>query len=216
MGSHKYFPYKLHKLFWALSQILPLYPTYYPTWALTQIHTTTKIGPQNYTISTKSLNSFTLWAKLKKPVAIRHPKARCYTVPLKFVVIWHPKACCYTTLLQSLLRHGNIFYKISNCLQKPKYYFGNYLQKPNTILVTIYKSPNTILATIYKTQYYFGNYLQKAQYYFGNFILASSKKKKKKKKKKKPQNYWANNYSTKAQMLFGKRIILCSKPKTIL
>ena len=51
-------------------------------------------------------------------------------------------------LLQSLLLHDNIFYKILNCLQKLKYYFGNYLQKPNIILANIYKKPNTLLVTL--------------------------------------------------------------------
>ena len=128
-------------------------------------------------------------------------KACCYTALLKLVAIRHLKAHCYTTLLQSLLLHGNIFHKISNCLQKPKYYLGNYLQ-----------NPNIILATIYKSRMLFWQLFTKNPNYFGNFILASSIKK----KRKKIQNYWANNYFTKAQMLFGKRIILCLKPKTIL
>ena len=95
LGSHKYFPYKAHKLFWALSQILPIISHILPNLGshTNTYHTTTKIGPQNYTISTKSPNSFTLWAKSKKPnktlftkhIFTRHPKARYYTAPLKLV-----------------------------------------------------------------------------------------------------------------------------------
>ena len=85
LGSYKYFPYKPHKLFWAISQILPI-----TSCILSNLgshtntnHTTTKIGPQNYTIFTKSPNSFTLWVKSKKPNKTH--KAHCYTAPLKLV-----------------------------------------------------------------------------------------------------------------------------------
>ena len=41
---------------------------YYPLYLTKNTHhVTTKIGPQNYTISIKSPSSFTLWAKLKIP-----------------------------------------------------------------------------------------------------------------------------------------------------
>ena len=44
-----------------------IFPKYFPH--ITQIfpYIITQLGPQNYTISTKSPNSFTLWAKSKKP-----------------------------------------------------------------------------------------------------------------------------------------------------
>ena len=62
--------------------------------------------------------------------------------------------------------HGNIFHKISNCLQKPKYYLGNYLQNPNIILATIYKSPMLFWQLFTKSpillwQLYFGIFYQK-------------------------------------------------------
>ena len=119
-------------------------------------------------------------------------KACCYTALLKLVAIQHLKAHCYTTLLQSLLLHGNIFHKISNCLQKPKYYLGNYLQ-----------NPNIILATIYKSRMLFWQLFTKNPNYFGNFILASSIKKKRKKNPKllgkqlfyqSPNVIWQKNY----------------------
>ena len=51
-------------------------------------HITTKIGPQNYTISTKSPKSFTLWEKSKKPNKTLL-RACCKTTPLKPIVTQH-------------------------------------------------------------------------------------------------------------------------------
>ena len=84
--SHKYYPLS------HISSILGFHKNTY--------HTTTKIGPQNYTISTKRPKLIYLVGKtqkaqqnpLTKLVATRHSKARCYTVPLK--------ARCYTTPLK--------------------------------------------------------------------------------------------------------------------
>ena len=100
LGSYKYFPYKPHKLSWALSQILPIisYILSNLRFYKNSYHTTTKIGLQNYTISTKRPKLIYLVGKtqeaqqnpLTKPVATRHPKARYYTAPLK--------VCCYTAL----------------------------------------------------------------------------------------------------------------------
>ena len=197
MGPHKYF---LHT-----SHILPKYsPYYYPTWALSQIlpiifhilsnlgshsntsHTTTKIGPQKYTISTKNPKSFTLWARskiptklyLQSPLLHGTPKVHCYPSPLK--------ARCYMKFLQSPLLHGTLtksittrqyFYKISNYFQKnPNNNLAPIYKSLNNILASIYKSPNTILATLTKDPIPFYQ---------------------------KTKNYWANNYSTKAQILFG-------------
>ena len=111
------------KYFQHIIQILPTYysnisPCYYPTWALTNI---TQLGLsqifailanlslhkyfsyyyQNWAIKFchlyKSPNSFTLWAKPKKPNKT-HLKACCCTAPLKPVITWHLKACCYVDL----------------------------------------------------------------------------------------------------------------------
>ena len=99
LGSHKYFPYKPHKLSWALSQFLPIKSHILSNSGFYKntYHTTTKIGLQNYSISTKRPKLIYLVGKtqeaqqnpLTKPVATRHPKARYYTAPLKLVAIWH-------------------------------------------------------------------------------------------------------------------------------
>ena len=59
-------------------------------------HVTTKIGPQNYTISIKNPSSFTLWARLKSPTKpLQSPllhgtsKARYDPAPLKLATMWH-------------------------------------------------------------------------------------------------------------------------------
>ena len=89
LGSQKYFLYKPHKLSWVLSQTL--YPTYYPTWVFTKILITLlpKLGHKIILSSQKDPNSFTLWAKPKKPnkTFLQSPllptplKACCYTAP---------------------------------------------------------------------------------------------------------------------------------------
>ena len=127
-------------------------------------------------------------------------KACCYTTLLKLVAIRHLKAHCYTTLLQSLLLHGNIFYKISNCLQKPKYYLGNYLQNPNIILATIYKKPKLLW-----------------QLYFGIFYQKEKKKKSKTIGQTiilpKPKCYLAKElyYAQNLKLFFGKNIFWYTK-----
>ena len=112
LGSHRYFLY---------------YPTcafsyHYQKWATKLCHLY------------KSPNSFTLWAKPKKPnktllqssLLYGTSKTRYYMASLKLVATWQPKVRCYTAFLQSPLLHGNIFTKISNYLQKPNTIFGNY------------------------------------------------------------------------------------------
>ena len=149
LGSHKYSLYKPHKLPWALSQILLIISHILPNLGshTNTYHTITKIGSQNYTISIKSPNSFTLWAKSKKPNK---------TLFTKSIATWHPKARCYTTPLKPVATWQYFFYKISNYLQKPKYYFGNYLQKPNIILAITYKSPILSWQLFTKAQILFG------------------------------------------------------------
>ena len=131
MGSHKYFPYKPHKLFWAHTN------TY---------HTITKIRPQNYVISIKTQTHLPCGQNPKSPIKLSC-KTYCYTAPLKHITTWHPKFHCYTAPLKPVATQ-QYFYKITNYLQKPKYYFGNFYKK---------------------AQYYFGNFYKKGQYYFGNF-----------------------------------------------
>ena len=100
----KYSPY--YYLIWAptnISHISPiiylgfshkyytLYPTYYPTCVFTKntYHITTKIGPQNHTISTKKPKLIYLVGKTQKaqqnflqsPLLQDTSKARCYTAP---------------------------------------------------------------------------------------------------------------------------------------
>ena len=59
---------QVHKLPWALSQILPIIAHILSNLGFHKNthHTTTTIGPQNYIISTKSPKSFYLWAKPKE------------------------------------------------------------------------------------------------------------------------------------------------------
>ena len=142
--------------------------------------------PQNYTISTKGPNSFTLWEKPKKPnkTLLQSPllhdisknplihrtfKVRCYTTPLKSPLL-------HNTLIKSIATR-QYFYKISKNpntiltpIYKAQYYFGNYSWKPNIILVAIYKSSNTILATIHKSSNLFWQLFIKLKYYFGTYI----------------------------------------------
>ena len=185
MGPHKY-----------SQQITQIFPTYYPTCALTNIpHIITQLGPsqivpiishilpnlslhkyfsdhyQNWTTKLYCLyissNLFILWAKHKKPNKTLL-KTHCYIASLKSVATWHPKVHCYTTLLQNPLLHINI-------LQNLKLFI-----KANIILAIIYKklkyyfgnytqNPNTTLATIYKSPILFWQLFTKTQYYFGNF-----------------------------------------------
>ena len=99
------------------------------------------IDPQNYTISIKSPNSFTLGAKPKKP-------NKTLQSPLLHDT---SKTRCYMALLLSPLLHGNIFTK-SQTIYKSL----------NTILETISKSPILFWQPFLKAQYYFSNYLQKS------------------------------------------------------
>ena len=73
LGSHKYSLYKPHKLPWALLQILPIISHILSNLGSHKNthHIATKIGSQNYAISTKKPNKTPL-----KPVTIRHFKAR--------------------------------------------------------------------------------------------------------------------------------------------
>ena len=83
------------------------------------------IESQNYTISIKSPNSFTLWAKPKKPNKTLQSPLLHGT--LKPVAIRHSyKACCYMALLLSPLLHGNIFTKS----QKVQIIFWHLFVKP--------------------------------------------------------------------------------------
>ena len=175
LGSHKCFPYKPHKLFWALSQILLIISHILPNLGshTNTYHTITKIRPQNYTIFIKNPNSFTLWAKSKKPnkTLLKIPLLHG---TLKPVATWHSyKACCYTSLLLSPLLHGNIFTKSQTIYKKPKYYFGNYLQKAQILFGNFLQKLNTILATIYKSPLLFQQLLTKAQHYLGNYLQKS-------------------------------------------
>ena len=195
LGSHKYFPYKPHKLFWVFLQILPFISHILPNLGshTNTYHTITKIGLQNYTIFIKSPNSFSLWEKSKKPnkTLLQIPLLHS---TLKPIATWHSyKTCCYTALLLSLLLHGNIFTKSQTSYKKPKYYFGNYLQNAQILFWKLFtKSPNTILATFYKSSILFQQLFTKAQYYFGNYlqkpnnILATIYKS--------PNIIWQNNY----------------------
>ena len=164
MGSHKYYP---------------LHPTYYPNWVFTKILITLlpKLGHKVKLSPQKGPNSFTLWAKPKKPnktllqSPLLHgtPKARCYITPLKPIATQLPKTRCYIALLKARTRQ--YFYKIS--------------KSTNTILAHIYKAqigPNTILAHIYKVQILFWQLLKMPKYYFNiylqnqNIILATTHK----------------------------------------
>ena len=187
MGPHKY-----------SQQITQIFPTYYPTCALTNIpHIITQLRPsqivpiishilpnlslhkyfsyhyQNWATKLYCLyinsNLFILWGKHKKPNKTLL-KGRCYMAPLKPVATQHPKVHCYVTLLQSPLLHSNI-------LQNLKLFI-----KVNIILATIYKklkyyfgnysqNPNTTLVTIYKSPILFWQLFTKMpKYYFGNYI----------------------------------------------
>ena len=150
MGPHKYFQH-----------ITQIFSTYYPSWALTNISHTSPINyfglSQIFSMLPnlglykylsyyyqkwaaklchlyKSPNSFTLWAKPKKPnktllqssLLYGTSKTRYYMTSLKLVTTRQPKVRCYTAFLQSPLLHGNIFTKISNYLQKSNTIFGNY------------------------------------------------------------------------------------------
>ena len=108
-------PIQAYKLFWAPTNISNKLLKYFPH--------ITQLGPsqilpnlglhkyfshhyQNWVTKFchlyKSPNSFTLWAKPKKPNKTLL-KARCYTAPLKPVVTWHLKVCCYTTSLKPVV-----------------------------------------------------------------------------------------------------------------
>ena len=68
LGSHKYFSYKPHKLSWVLSQILPIIFHILSNLSFHKntYHITTKIEPQNYTISTKRPKLIYLAGKTQK------------------------------------------------------------------------------------------------------------------------------------------------------
>ena len=88
----------------------------------------------------------------------------------------HPfKARCYTTLLQSLLLHGNIFYKI--------------LQSPNSNLTLFHKAQMLFWHLFYKTQILIWHYFIKPKYYFGTYFT-------------KPK-YYLDNYFIKPKCYFG-------------
>ena len=84
LGSHKYFPYKPHKLFWAHTN------TY---------HTITKIGPQNYIISIKTQTHLPCGQNPKSPTKLSY-KIRCYSASLKHITTWHLKVRCYMAPLK--------------------------------------------------------------------------------------------------------------------
>ena len=142
----------------------------------------------------KSPNSFTLWAKPKKPNKTLLQSPLLHGTLTKSIATQHSyKACCYTVIF---------FTKSQNIIKKPKCYFGNYLQKTQTLFWQLFtKSPNTILATFYKSPILFWQLFTKSL----NTILAHSIKK--------TQNYWANNYSTKAQIIFAKELYYAQRPK---
>ena len=67
LGSHKYFLYKaLEITLGPLTDITHIIQLRFST--NNTYHITTKIGPQNYTISTKSPKSFYLWPKPKNTI----------------------------------------------------------------------------------------------------------------------------------------------------
>ena len=68
LGFHKYSIYKLHKLPWALSQILPIISHILSNLGFHKNthHIATKIGLQNYAISTRKPKSIYLVEKSKK------------------------------------------------------------------------------------------------------------------------------------------------------
>ena len=139
LGSHKYFPYKPHKLSWVLSQILSIISHILSNLIFHKntYHITTKIGPQNYTISTKRPKLIYLVGKTQKSP----------TKPSKSPLLHDTsKTHCYMTIFFTKSQKVQILFW--HIFTKPKYYFGNYVQ-----------SPNTMLAHTYKAQYYFGNYL---------------------------------------------------------
>ena len=107
-----------------------IFPKYFPH--------ITQIFPKLYHLYKKP-KLICLVGKIQKAQQNSLYKARCYMALLKPVATQHPKPRCYMALLQSPLLHDTLtksvatrqyFYKISNYLQKPKYYIGPYLQKP--------------------------------------------------------------------------------------
>ena len=136
----------------------------------------------------KSLKSFTLWAKPKKPnkvllkpplkpittwhllklVATRHSKTRCYTTPLKSLLL-HDTS-------KSLLLHDNIVTKS----YRAQMLFWHLFTKTQILFWQLHIKPNTILAHIYKAQVLFWQLLIKPNntlapiYKSPNIILAKT------------------------------------------
>ena len=84
LDFHKYFIYKPHKLPWVLSQILPIISHILSNLGFRKNthHIATKIGPQNYAISTRNPKNIYLMGKSKKPN--KTPSKACYdTASLK-------------------------------------------------------------------------------------------------------------------------------------
>ena len=85
LGSHKYFPYKPHKLSWALSQILPIISHILSNLGFhkNNYHTTTKLGHKIILSSPKKPKLIYLVGKtqkaqqnpLTKLIATRHSKS---------------------------------------------------------------------------------------------------------------------------------------------
>ena len=69
LSSHKYSLYKPHKLPWALSQILLIISHILSNLGFHKntLHIATKIGTQNYAISTRKPKNIYLVGKSKKP-----------------------------------------------------------------------------------------------------------------------------------------------------
>ena len=175
----KYFPMLLPNL--GLHKYYPISLTYYyPTWAPTNTyHTITKIGPQNYIISIKAQTHLPCGQNPKSPTKLSY-KIRCYSASLKHITTWHLKVRCYTTPLKSIATQ-QYFYKITNYLQKSKYYFGNFYKKNSILFCNFYKKdqynfgnfynePNTIWQLFTKSPIFFWQLFTKAQYYFGNYL----------------------------------------------
>ena len=104
-------------------------------------HITTKIGLQNYIIFTKRPKLIYLVGKTQKaqqnpfikPVAIRHPKARCYMAI--FLQNLKKPNITLAPIYKSPILFWHLFIKTQ------------ILQKPNTILaktITLYLKPKTI------------------------------------------------------------------------
>ena len=185
--------YSIHKPINCLGASHKYYPLYLTKNAH---HVTTKIGPQNYTISIKIPKALTLWENPKsptkpslKPVATRHLyKARCYTAPPKPAMMRHLQKPLRCGTSKSSLLHG-IFTKsvAARYIQSPLLH--DTFTKPTTMRhlqnplrygtsktrydTTLLLSPllhNNIFKKFQKAQILFWHIFIKAQYYFGDYL----------------------------------------------